>query len=121
MLKNLVKVSIVVSLGLSATACQTNNPNSSKVTTVSSVSTENRSIKQNRWSDFKEGFNRKKSFSQAVDNAGKTLVNGSVNSEYGVKKFTIADRINQNKWKEFQKAFTERVGTYLSNIADAIR
>lgn len=120
MVKNLVKVSIAISLGLTATACNQNGMNSSSPKT-STVSSEKSKLRANRFEDFKQGFNKKVSVSEALETAGIKSVNDSVNSEYGVKKITMADRVNSTKWKQFQTAFTERVGTYMSNIASFVK
>ena len=120
MVKSLVKVSIAISLGLTVTACNQNGLSAASPKT-SNVSVEKSKARASKFEDFKQGFNKKVTVSQALETAGVKSVNDSVNSEYGVKKITMADRINNNKWREFQKAFTERVEKYVSNIADIVK
>lgn len=127
--KGLFKVLLVLTLGVSFTACQSETPTTTNEKIIE-ISADNddynqpKKISSDKWLDFQKGFKRKATVSDVVHTARSESQKEDIMREYGnenpKRKVTMADRINLKKWEEFQTAFKNRAAYYINNISNAL-
>ncbi len=115
--KSLLKVAVVLIFSMSTGCGQNETPNTTENAAFAERTIEpKKKLSSSRWDEFREGFKKKNTASEAIYNAKVKINTNSVPS----RKITLSDRINLKKWEEFQEAFTTRTEHYIKNIKEIL-
>jgi hypothetical protein len=113
--KGLFKVAVILIFCFSTGCGQNETPNTTENAAFAERHVDSeKKISHNKWDEFREGFKKKNSASEAIYNAQVKINTNSVPN----RKITLADRINIKKWEEFQEAFNNRTEQYIKNIKE---